>query len=163
VEQKKALQSAYRKYFIAADTKEPCSFYAGALDTIAWLRHQGHQTAIATGKSRSGLDRVLASSGQGGLFDGSRCADETASKPDPMMVNELLQEFSLGPDEALMIGDTDYDLQMATAAGVNSIGLSHGAHSIERLKNAQPLCICGSYKELGSWLAQHIGAADKTR
>lgn len=151
-EQKGALQVAYREHFIAAEQAGSCSFYPGVLDTIQWLRDDGHLTAIATGKSRAGLDRVLAANGKAHLFDGSRCADETASKPDPMMIKQLLQQFQVPADDAIMIGDTDFDLNMAAAAGVDGIGVSFGAHSIERLKNAQSERIFDSYAELQAWL-----------
>lgn len=160
-EKKKALQSAYRVHFVAAEEEGLCTFFDGALETVKWLRSLGHNTAIATGKSRAGLDRVLRANGQGQLFDGSRCADETASKPNPLMLKQLLAQFSLLPAQAVMIGDTDYDLEMANAAGVSSVGVSFGAHSISRLKKAQPLHIGDSYADLQAWLERHLAGSDK--
>lgn len=161
VAQKRALQAAYREHFIAAEEAGSCAFYKGALETIQWLRDAGHKTAIATGKSRAGLDRVLAANGKAHLFDGSRCADETASKPSPLMIEQLLAQFSISKSDAIMIGDTDYDLNMANAAGVRAVGVSFGAHTVERLKNARPQRICDSYDDLSAWLSSDLTAKAK--
>ena len=103
---------------------------------------------MATGKSRQGLDRVLANVGLEGFFDATRCADETASKPDPLMINQIVSEFGVANNSAIMVGDTEYDLAMATNAGIRSIGVSYGAHSADRLVAHAPERIIDSFKQL---------------
>ena len=103
---------------------------------------------MATGKSRKGLDRVWASSGLGGSFDASRCADETHSKPHPAMVTELLTELRVAPERALVVGDTSFDLQMARDAGVDRVAVSYGAHPVDRLMNFHPLAVIDALPQL---------------
>ena len=153
-EQKVDLQQQYSKRFIAAD-QAPCSFFPGCLDVLTGLRDNNHLTAVATGKSRRGLDRVLASTGIEHLFDATRCADETASKPDPRMLHELLEELSVPAADALMIGDTSFDLTMARKAGVIPVGVGHGVHSSEQLIAAGAEYIAASYADLSDWLEEH--------
>jgi len=155
-EQKVDLQQQYSKHFIAAD-QTPCSFFPGCLDVLTGLRDNNHLTAVATGKSRRGLDRVLASTGIEHLFDATRCADETASKPDPRMLHELLEELSVPAADALMIGDTSFDLTMACKAGVIPVGVGHGVHSSEQLIAAGAEYIAASYADLSVWLQDRYG------
>jgi phosphoglycolate phosphatase len=122
----------YAAHFIAADT-EPSEFFPGALDALRVLRSRGHLLAVATGKSRRGLDRVLGRHGLEGFFDATRCADETSSKPDPLMLREIFAELTTGPADSLVVGDTEFDMEMAARAGARRIGVSYGVHAPDRL------------------------------
>ncbi|HAB06458.1 MAG TPA: HAD family hydrolase, partial [Alcanivorax sp.] len=110
------MRERYAVHFVAAEAS-PSRLHPGARETLAALRAAGLRLAVATGKSRKGLDRVWASSGLGDSFDASRCADETHSKPHPAMVTELLTELGVAPERALVVGDTSFDLQMARDSG----------------------------------------------
>ena len=135
------IREAYTRHFLMHE-KEPSLFFPGVLDTLVDLKHRGHYLAVATGKSRRGLDRVLRGVGLEGFFDGTRCADETASKPDPMMLNQLVGEFAIDASSALMIGDTEWDMAMAQSIDMPRVAVTYGAHSVERLKKFQPnMCI----------------------
>ena len=131
------LSRLYSLHFIAAD-QVPCAFYEGVMETLRVLKANGHQCAVATGKSRKGLDRVLDNLSLQTFFDASRCADETRSKPHPLMLEELLQELGVGVEGAIMIGDTEFDLAMAGNVGMASIAVSYGAHGRERLLKHNP-------------------------
>lgn len=131
------LRATYAKHYVELDAV-PCVFYPGARETLDNLRHRGHHLAVATGKSRKGLDRVLINLGMQDYFDATRCADETQSKPHPQMLHELLDELRYSPQQTLMVGDTEFDLQMANNAGVNSIAVTHGAHDRARLAACNP-------------------------
>lgn len=128
----RALRECYTKNFQFLD-HEPASFYATVPETLEQLKNQGYLLAVATGKSRRGLDRALKGHNMEGFFDATRCADETASKPDPRMLQELLAQFDMLPSQACMVGDTEFDMDMAVRAGVERIGVSYGAHEAERL------------------------------
>ncbi|MEM8498299.1 MAG: HAD-IA family hydrolase [Pseudomonadota bacterium] len=156
-EQKSQLQQYYARHFVQRDAV-PCEFFPGSMEFVSELRRLGHQTAVATGKSRRGLDRVFAATGRGELFDSSRCADETRSKPHPQMLLELLEETGTAPTDAIMIGDTEYDVAMAVSAGMNAVGVSFGVHSIPRLQAAGAQFIANSYAELSQWFVDHAVA-----
>ena len=126
--------------------------YAGARELIERLYRAGFALGVATGKSRRGLDRVFSSTGLGRFFRASRCADECFSKPHPQMLLELLGEFSVSPERALMIGDTTHDLQMAANATISALAVSYGAHSEEHLKELAPLACFSSVSALERWL-----------
>ncbi|MBT7308056.1 MAG: HAD-IA family hydrolase [Gammaproteobacteria bacterium] len=118
------------------------SLFPGVIELLEELRERGIRVAVATGKSRRGLNQVLEESGLQNHFHATRCADETQSKPHPQMLLELLESLQVAPEAALMVGDTEYDLEMATRARVASIGVSYGVHSIERLQRHNPIaCI----------------------
>ena len=117
-------------------------------EVLASLKEADYLISVATGKGRAGLNRVLSALNMADIFDGSRCADETVSKPDPLMLNELLDQFELGSDEALMVGDTEFDLDMAHRAGIPSIGVSYGAHSKDRLLQYNPVTIIDEFIDL---------------
>jgi phosphoglycolate phosphatase len=108
--------------------------------------------AIATGKSRRGLDRALDATGLKPYFQSSRCADETNPKPHPAMLLELLSEFEVAPEAALMIGDTSHDLEMARSAGVDALAVTYGAHAADALRACGPRGCVGSVEELKQWL-----------
>ena len=137
-EQHQSLAECYRQHFLNLGEELPSALYPGVLDTLEKLRSENHRFAIATGKSRIGLDLVLKEVGLEKYFDASRCADETQSKPHPQMLYELLQELDHKAEDTLMVGDTEFDLMMAQAAGVRAIGVSYGAHPLERLQKCNP-------------------------
>lgn len=134
------MAEVYRHYYF--DENAPQEMFPGAVETLEHLLGQGYQLAIATGKSRKGLDLVLEETGLKNLFQSSRCADETSSKPHPQMLGELLTELEISKDEAIMIGDTEYDMEMAYNAGTKAIAVSYGVHETERLLKYNPIdCI----------------------
>jgi len=118
------------------------------LDTLRTLKEQGHTVAIATGKSRLGLNRVLEEISMLDFFDGSRCADETASKPNPQMLTELLIAFDACVNDALMVGDTEWDMAMAKAIDMPRVAVSYGAHTRDRLEAFAPLRCIDTFDEL---------------
>jgi phosphoglycolate phosphatase len=126
--------------------------FDGVLVLLDALKSRGHLLAVATGKSRRGLDEVLRTVELKGVFDGSRTADETAGKPDPLMLRELMAEFDVDPARVLMVGDTTHDLQMAVNAGCASVGVSYGAHEPDAFAVLAPRHIAHSVQELHDWL-----------
>jgi phosphoglycolate phosphatase len=119
------------------------------------LKERGHLLAVATGKSRRGLDEALQAVELKGCFDSSRTADETAGKPHPRMLHELMSEFGVKPERTLMIGDTTHDLQMALNAGCASVGVSYGAHEPSAFEPLKPRVVAHSVQELQRWLLDH--------
>ncbi len=132
--------------------------FDGAARTIVELANGDYYLAVATGKSRVGLDRDLETTGLRSRFLASRTADESASKPHPQMLLELMEELGTTPEETLMIGDTTFDLEMAGNAGVASVGVLTGAHDRERLATCGPRTVLDSVAELPRWLAATAGA-----
>jgi len=128
------------------------SLFAGVLPMLADLKTRNHLLAVATGKSRSGLDATLLAVELLGVFDSSRTADETAGKPHPLMLQELMQELGVEAHRVLMIGDTTHDLQMALNAGCPSIGVSYGAHEPAAFDALEPRFVAHSVAELHAWL-----------
>ena len=128
------------------------SLFDGVLDMLHELKGRGHQLAVATGKSRRGLDESLKSVALKGLFDASRTADETAGKPHPRMLNELMDQFALPASRVLMIGDTTHDLRMAVNANCPSVGVSYGAHDDASFAALSPRHIAHSVRDLHDWL-----------
>ncbi len=147
------LSERYRHHYFAI--QHEISLFEGVLPMLAGLRARGHWLAVATGKTRRGLDEVLASSTLAGAFDSSRTADQTANKPDPLMLLELMAEFDVPPERTLMIGDTTHDLQMARNAGCASVGVSYGAHEPEAFAALKPLTVAHDVAQLHDWLCQH--------
>jgi len=147
----KAMQAAYARHFIAAD-QVPCALFPGALAALEQLRRNGCLLAIATGKNRRGLTRVLGGLGLSDYFDASRCADETQSKPHPQMLHELLAELALPVESAVMVGDTEYDMAMARNAGMARIAVDYGAHAVERLLPFEPALVLNRLSQLPEWL-----------
>lgn len=145
------LREAYSQVYIEAD-RTPCALFDGVERGLRSLQNAGHYVAVATGKSRAGLDRVLDNLGWRSRFDATRCADETASKPHPRMLLELMAELSVPASEVYMVGDTEYDLAMANRAGVAGIGVSYGAHEAARLHQHTPLAVIDHFSELESLL-----------
>ncbi len=136
-----AMRSSYSSLFIAAD-QQPSRFFPRVEETLDELLHRGHSIAVATGKSRAGLDRVLHNLQWQDFFHATRCADETASKPHPKMLHELQREFAVGQEDMVMVGDTEFDMEMARRANVARIAVDYGAHHVDRLKPYDPvLCV----------------------
>ncbi|CAN7256997.1 HAD-IA family hydrolase [Acidovorax sp. LjRoot38] len=144
------LGNRYRFRYI--QHQDDLSLFDGVLPLLNDLRERGHLLAVATGKSRRGLDDALHSVDLRGVFDGSRTADQTAGKPHPLMLQELMAEFDVAPERLLMIGDTTHDLQMAVNARCASVGVSYGAHEPDAFHALQPLAVVHSVRELHDWL-----------
>jgi phosphoglycolate phosphatase len=143
----KAFRRAYSEHFFATELDRG-NLFPGVLEALEELRGMGYQLAIATGKSRLGMDRVLKSMHMETCFSAIRCADETSSKPDPLMLRELLKEFELATDQAVMIGDTEYDMDMAKRINMPRIAVSYGVHEIERMRVFEPGGIADTPLEL---------------
>jgi phosphoglycolate phosphatase len=147
------LGARYRHYYMAR--QNDLSLFGGVLALLDELKERQHWLAVATGKSRRGLDDVLRSVQLHGMFNGSRTADETAGKPDPRMLHELMREFGTEPERTLMIGDTTHDLQMALNAGCASVGVSYGAHEPGEFHSLRPLHVAHSVADLREWLLRN--------
>ncbi|MCG8991035.1 HAD-IA family hydrolase [Laribacter hongkongensis] len=143
---------AYRRFFF--DPEDDVQLFAGVADALCHYREQGYFLAIATGKSRPGLDRVLEQTGIAGLFDATRTVNECASKPDPQMLDELTRYFGVDAGRTLMVGDTTHDLLMAQNARVPAAGLAQGAHPQEALAALSPLKLFSGFGEFDGWLRQ---------
>lgn len=144
------LNVRYRYHY--ARHQDDLSLFSGVLPLLERLRARGHLLTVATGKSRRGLDEALHSVSLRGVFDGSRTADETAGKPHPLMLQELMAEFDVPPERVLMVGDTTHDLQMALNAGCASVGVSYGAHTPDAFAALGPLHVAHSVADLDDWL-----------
>jgi phosphoglycolate phosphatase len=140
----------YRHHYFAS--QHELSLFPGTLDMLHALKARHHRLAVATGKNRRGLDDALAHSQLKDLFDGTRTADETASKPDPLMLNQLMREFGVDPARTLMVGDTTHDLLLARNAGAPSVAVSFGAHEHEAFAEFGPLHVAHSTRDLHDWL-----------
>lgn len=143
--------NAYRRQF-SLQNHHPVALFPGAKEVLHALDAEGYAIAIATGKSRRGLDRELKESGLDALVRASRCADESPSKPHPKMLEDVIELAMVSTGEALMIGDTTYDMQMAMEAGVDRVAVSYGAHEVERLLEFTPLEVVDSLHGLEDWL-----------
>lgn len=144
------LGERYRRHY--QSHQNDLSLFQGVLPLLAELRQRNHWLAVATGKSRRGLDETLRQVELHGVFDASRTADETAGKPNPLMLHELMREFGVEPGRTLMIGDTTHDLQMAVNAGCASVGVSYGAHDHGEFAPLKPRFVAHSVQELHGWL-----------
>lgn len=144
------LGERYRHHYAAH--YDDLSLFEGVLPLLDALKARGHLLAVATGKSRRGLDEVLRTVELKGVFDGSRTADETAGKPDPRMLHELMAEFGIPAGRVLMVGDTTHDLQMAVNAACASVGVSYGAHEPDTFTDLSPRHVAHSVQELHDWL-----------
>ena len=152
------LVERYRYHFLHED-KTPSELFEGVVDMLTGLNHAGYFLAIATGKGRAGLEHALADSEVGHLFHASRCADETRSKPHPLMLEELLDYFAVEASDSIMIGDTEFDLEMATNANTQSVAVSYGVHHRDRLLSHAPLACVDDAKQLHSWLSANLTTA----
>jgi phosphoglycolate phosphatase len=147
------LGARYRHHYTTH--QNDLALFGGVLSLLGELKARHHRLAVATGKSRRGLDEALHTAQLKGMFDGSRTADETAGKPHPMMLHELMREFGTQPERTLMIGDTTHDLQMAVNAGCASVGVSYGAHEPGEFDALGPLFIAHSVPDLHGWLVEN--------
>ena len=129
--------------------------FDGMRELLGDLKGRDFWLAVATGKSRAGLDRAMKQGALDAFFDWTRCADETHSKPHPQMLNDLMGRFAVEPARTLMIGDTTHDSQMAHNAGARALSVTYGAHPRAELETAGPLAIVESVAELRTWLARH--------
>ena len=143
----------YRHHYLAR--QHELVLFEGTLAMLHALKQGQHFLAVATGKNRVGLDQALAQSELHGLFDATRTADETASKPHPLMLKELMAELDAAPERTLMIGDTTHDLLLARNAGTASVAVSYGAHDRAAFDEHAPLFVAHSTRELHDWLLAH--------
>ena len=132
------------------------TLFDGVPETIAHLTEKGLPLAVATGKGRRGLNKALANSGIAHHFIATRCVDECQSKPHPQMILDLMDEVAARPERTLMVGDTSFDLQMAKNANVASLGVTYGAHPLERLLPHEPLAHFNQFSELSAWLKVNV-------
>jgi len=153
VERYSELGRRYRHHYMAR--QHEIVLFDGTREMLQSLKARNHWLAVATGKSRPGLDEALDSAQLRPLFDSTRTADETASKPDPTMLLELMSELGADAQRTLMIGDTTHDLQLAANAGVACVGVSYGAHPSEDFHRHSPLFVAHSTRELHDWLHEH--------
>lgn len=142
----------YRHHYMSRD--QDLLLFEGAAELIEELAVAGYHLAVATGKTRKGLDRAFEVSGLGPSFHASRCADECHSKPHPQMLEELMAEFGVEAEATLMIGDTTHDLLMARNAGVAALGVTYGAHPRVSLEAEAHLYCADNVVELATWLRQ---------
>lgn len=147
------LAERYRYHFLLKDAQ--IALFDGARELLEELRDAGYLLAVATGKSRVGLNRALDAAGLMRMFDSTRCADETFSKPHPAMLHELTRELGQDLARTVMIGDTTHDLQMAQNAGTAGIGVAYGAHSADALEALAPRFVADSVATLAGWLREH--------
>ncbi|MEO7336117.1 MAG: HAD-IA family hydrolase [Caldimonas sp.] len=147
------LAGRYRHHYLASQDK--VVLFEGTLEMLQSLKARSHLLAVATGKTRRGLDDALATAQMQGVFDATRTADETASKPHPRMLLELMEVLEVEPARTLMIGDTTHDLQLAANAGASSIGVSYGAHEPDAFQEFGTRHIAHSTADLRAWLEAH--------
>jgi len=145
------VRERYRTHFLQQDART--ALFPGAAETVRGLHDRGHLLAVATGKSRRGLERALAATGLKPYFHATRCADEALSKPNPAMLLELMEELSVPKERTLMIGDTTHDMGMAHAAGVARLAVAYGAHTEEALLPFAPVACVRDPGALRQWLA----------
>lgn len=149
--QNDVMRKQYNAHFLA-EVRPAVQFFPYAQSLLMGLGESGYDLAVATGKSRGGLDRAFRELKVGHLFRDSRCADETRSKPHPLMLHELSSALGVPLASMLMVGDTEFDLNMANNAGVDCVALSHGAHSLSQLRACKPLDIFSNLKDLHDWI-----------
>ncbi len=154
--EKSRVVERYRHHYLFAN-KIPTPLFDGAYEVVEKLQSEGYLLAVATGKGRTGLNRVLDQSKLGQLFHTTRSVDEARSKPDPDMLLQILDELGVDADKALMIGDTEYDMNMANNAGVKALGVSYGVHDKQRVLACSPLACVDNIAEIPVWLANHAG------
>ena len=148
---RRAIAARYREHFLRLNDT-PTPLFPGVAAGLEGLRARGYRIAVATGKSRIGLDAALEASGTRALFCTTRCADETRSKPDPLMLHEILAETGVRAADALMVGDTSYDIEMAARAGIDSVAVTYGVHDLAELRIHEPRLCVQTFPELCAWL-----------
>ena len=142
---------AYRTHWLG-DEIPASSLFPGAETVVRWAREAGYLLAVATGKSRRGLDKVLKETRLKDCFDMTRCADEAHSKPHPQMLQDILTDLDMLPERALVIGDSEYDMLMAANARVDALGIVHGVHETDRLLASGALGVLDELGALPAWL-----------
>ncbi|MBA1321519.1 HAD family hydrolase [Pseudomonas plecoglossicida] len=142
----------YADVYMALD-QQPSPLFDGVVESLDAFRAQGYRLAVATGKARRGLDRVLKANGWEDFFDITRAADETRGKPHPLMLEEILAHCRTEPGQALMVGDSAFDLQMASNAGMHSVAVGYGAMSLQALAEFGPQVCIDHFSQLREWLA----------
>lgn len=150
---------SYSEHYLSLE-QEPSALFPGVADALEAFRSAGYRLAVATGKGRHGLQRVLSGQGWLNYFDTTRCADETASKPDPLMLEEILAHCGVAANQALMVGDSSFDLLMAQRAGIDSVAVGYGAMPLSALREHAPKLAIENFTELRTWLEQ---CADEQR
>ena len=148
-----AMGQRYRHHYFRQ--QHDLSLFDGTVELLQALKARHHWLAVATGKSRQGLNEALGHVELKGVFDSTRTADETASKPHPMMLQQLMAEFGVEPERTLMIGDTTHDLQLARNAGAHSVAVSYGAHEPAAFGDYETRVVAHSTVELRDWLLRH--------
>ena len=143
----------YRRHYLRSQGT-PTPLFPGAAAVIRELTRRDYLLAVATGKSRRGLDRSLHDTGMTSYFHATRCADEAFSKPHPEMLLQIMDELGTMPEETLMIGDTEYDMQLAANAGAHALAVGYGVHSRDRLLQHKPLDCLGDVREIPAWLSE---------
>ncbi|KDN98171.1 HAD family hydrolase [Pseudomonas donghuensis] len=149
----------YADVYMALDD-QPSPLFEGVVESLEAFRAEGYRLAVATGKARRGLDRVLRANGWEGYFDITRAADESRGKPHPQMLEEILAHCQVEPQRALMVGDSSFDLLMASNAGMHSVAVGYGAMSLEALSAFGPQLCIDHFSQLQAWLSQSPVAAD---
>jgi phosphoglycolate phosphatase len=151
-ERARRLAERYRHHFLAREGFE-APLYEGVREMLADLHGRGRRLAVATGKARRGLERVLDATGLRPWFEATRCADEGFSKPHPDMLLMLLDITGVQPRRAVMVGDTTHDLELAANAGIDAVAVSYGAHDEGLLATRPAAARCASVAALHRWLA----------
>lgn len=142
--------------------QQPSALFEGVHAALDTLRAEGFQLAVATGKTRRGLDRMLATHGLDNYFDATRCADETAGKPHPRMLEEILRELEVSPAEACMIGDSEFDIIMGHNAGVRPVAVTYGAMTEQQLLRCRPVHCVDTFDEFHGWALPQFRASQIT-
>ena len=153
VDRYREFAEAYRRHFLAR--QGGMTLFPGVREVLRELHQAGVQLAVATGKSRRGLEQAFDATALRDFFAASRCADETEPKPHPAMLLELMRQLAAAPAQALMIGDTSHDVEMARSANVDAVAVSYGAHAEADLRALRPRACLASVAELRQWLRQH--------
>jgi len=153
LEQVHGIVEAYKHHYLARESE--IVLFDGVVEALTRYKQAGYFLAVATGKSRKGLDRALQQTGLDVLFDITRCADECQSKPHPQMLLEIIDYLGLPARQGVMIGDTTHDLNMAGNAQMAGVGVSYGAHPRHELAILEPLALCDSFLEFDAWVGAH--------
>jgi phosphoglycolate phosphatase len=146
-----AFAGHYRNHWFASENSR---LFDDARDVLELCKRQGFLLGVATGKSRRGLDRVLVETGLDLCFDATRCADEAPSKPHPQMLVDIMQVLDVLPGQTIMVGDTEYDMEMATNAGAGKVAVTTGVHTPERLAQHAPMVTLQKLAEMPMWMTE---------
>jgi len=151
------LSKGYSDHFLEEST-EPMVLFEGAKALLTALNESGAKVAIATGKSRRGLDKILAEYDMEVYFDMTRTPVESESKPSPLMLQQILDAFGLTAEQAVMIGDTEFDMQMAKNIDMDRIAVSHGVHELAHLQTFDPVACFDDLPTMQAWLTNNVKA-----